>query len=358
MPETPFPRVRQLADYFDAARFEVTEDWTWGDAGTWRLREQATGRRYILKRCPPGELEAEREVLASRLLPRVLDHPVSEARFALPGRRDVAVVRHAEALPHVGQVLFPARRLLHDYENWDPERVDRLVARLVEPLAPLHNLIADFVTDQTDRHQGNWLVATDVSRSDRWHIVPIDHALSFGSQPPTARLLDPWPGRAAFAELHLSALQQGRTSAGRTRMAFRRMMARWRRAAATTDLTWLELEDPRHIRDTIAARLAHLSDHERKYLDLLSNPEHRAPLRQLALEQLREREERGESFPVPSGPLSLGHVADRSPRAIEPGGGPPPHERSPQPPGRHRGRRSSPRRWRRRSPLGRDGLER
>ena len=141
-------------------------------------------------------------------------------------------------------------------------------------------------------------------------------------------------------------------------MAFRRMIANWRRVTATTDLTWLELEDPRQIRDTIAARLAHLSDRERDYQALLSNPGHRSPLRQLALEQLREREESEESISVPSGPLSLGHLADRSPRAVEPRGGPPPHERSPEPPGRRQARRSSPRRWRRRSLLGRDGLER
>jgi hypothetical protein len=127
----------------------------------------------------------------------VLDRPLPEARFAAPGSRDAVLVRNAEALPYVGEQLGHGQRLLGAYVVWDPERVDRLTDRLARPLDPLRILLADFLTDQTDRHERNWLVTTDARRNDRWHLVPIDHAFSFNNLPVDSQVHDPLPGRAA-----------------------------------------------------------------------------------------------------------------------------------------------------------------
>ena len=158
----PFPIVSSLEEYFDQRRFMVEAHRGWGEAATWLLRELEGGRRYILKQAPARDPDAPNEVLVGRLY-ESLGYDYSEARFAVPGRRDLSITQHAEDLPSVGVLLGAADHVFGgDFDDWPPERTQDLARALADPLEPMRLLVADFVTGQSDRHEGDWLLATDV----------------------------------------------------------------------------------------------------------------------------------------------------------------------------------------------------
>jgi hypothetical protein len=207
-----------------------------------------------------------------------------------------------------------------------------------------------------DRHERNWLVTTDAIRDDRWHLVLIDHAFSFNNLSPESDLHDPLPGRAAFTELHLSALQQRRLSPAQIRTEFRRSLANWRRAARALDLSWLQPDHAELVQDTIHTRMDHVAARERHYLEQLTDPGQRALVRAAAVEQTSELLDAflSRSEPERSGPKP-GSKQPPEPRGL--GGGPRRSTPSEQPGQPSRGQ-SSPRAWRRQPERGRDGLER
>src|SRR4029453_2435872 len=141
-------------------------------------------------------------------------------------------------------------------------------AQLDEPLDPLRFLIADFATDQTDRHASNWLITTVRGRPAARRMVVIDNALAF-SYPEEVALDADLPGRGAFLDLLLSNLQHGRLTPAEIRDECTRLTDAWARAIGDVDLSALEPRLADEVRHTLETRVATLADREPQHLEVL-----------------------------------------------------------------------------------------
>jgi hypothetical protein len=276
-----FPIVRSLDDLRDPAHFEVVPIQVFADVGAWQVTERATGRRFILKRTPPGEPDAFHEVIVSDLLSAVTPpgRPRGpRARLAIPGRDDLVLVQHVGQLPHVGRLLGSANQVLGRFERWIDVEVDHLVADLDDPSEPARILLDDVITDQSDRHEGNWLIVTPVSNPAARQLIPIDHALAFAELGETA-LSDPIHGRAELLDLHLRAVERRRLQPEQITRGYDELLTRWAHALDGLRLDEVPPATASQVRRTVSTRIRQLRARERDNLELLTDPAFRARLR-------------------------------------------------------------------------------
>jgi hypothetical protein len=294
--EAVFPAVDRVNDYFDPQRFESASAVGGFSSDTWTLRDPRTGRRYILKHCLQGH-DADSEVALSRL-GRLVGEPMPQTRVAAPDSQVHVISQHVEDNPDEGELLGTGL----DYT--DSERQSRrLVRELAEPLQPLRLLVQDFVTDNVDRHGGNFLVLSVTGQPGAKRLVPIDHGFALlgaftgehraawrGGRPPEAWLqrrlavptlyhfyeqLSTEPGdlhllrRRMMAYLTLFAIEEGSITPQQLAEEYDRLGAVWERAVATVDLRDLHPGYVSRAWRLMTARLRALRGYREVHLALL-----------------------------------------------------------------------------------------
>jgi hypothetical protein len=304
--DDPFPAVASLIDYLDPDRFQVEPQEGGQMSLSWTVLERATGRRFILKRGVEAH-SSQSEIAVGRLLRLVNDTQATDpdadhaadltgpqVRYAAPDSTDFVLVQHVDDNPDDGVLLAPGLASTATAED-----ARELVRRLHDPLQPLEIVIRDFVTDNPDRHGGNFLVMSVARRPGRVKLAPIDHARAllgaagddqatwFRGVPPQLWLEvrrqvttlgefyrdQPTAGqlrRRIMLYLAVLAVDEGRVGRRQMTAAYDRLVVAWTAAARRVDLDDLGEGYAYRATGLMAARLAALRRNRADHLWLLT----------------------------------------------------------------------------------------
>jgi len=287
----PFPEVSSVDELFSSERFATTH-LGGGVSDTWLVTDLETGHRFILKQSlqegydTDAPFDAINEVIASRFH-QAVGHNWPRAQFVAPDAHDWVLMHHVNDFPDNGDLLDAGLDHVGEIRGADPSRVRTLAHRLQDPLEPLRILVADYVLDNTDRHNANWLVMS-AGAPGQLKPVPIDNAYTlFGrgffegrtalsylherlGVPSLPNYLDGWNAPVAFQRLHRRAVQDGLVDPGRVRAEYDRLVDRWSAALDAVSLADIDRGHAFRALELIGRRIDDLRHRSATYLRFLN----------------------------------------------------------------------------------------
>jgi hypothetical protein len=159
-PEATFPATATVADLLYGDQFERDRFQIGTISGTWTVRDLDTGHVFILKRS--GRIfDTINEVIVSRFH-EALGRDYARARF-VGDEQSWVLLQHVNDYPDDGILLGLGAEFVGPTGLMTQSALRGFVRRLADPLEPLRLLLGDFIVDNTDRHNKNWLVMSVAS---------------------------------------------------------------------------------------------------------------------------------------------------------------------------------------------------
>jgi hypothetical protein len=306
-PAGGFPEVASVRELLSGDRFERDRFQIGTVSGTWAVRELDTGKRFILKRSG-RTFDAVNEVIISRFH-EALGRPYPRARF-VADQHGWVLLQHVDDFPDDGQLLGMGTEFVGAINEESEQALRGFVQRLADPLEPLRLLLGDYVIDNTDRHNRNWLVMSTpdgrlkiepcdngfalLGRGGPWVLGPserrgrpteetgsrwddTDYDAYLAERLDAGATLDSylhtrgWNPPHAFQEMTRLAVASRRVSADRVAAEYDRVVRDWAAVLDAVDLSDIDQDHVRRVRQLAATRVATLFAHRGRYVRSLTS---------------------------------------------------------------------------------------